>query len=238
MNNIFDNIYNSDSSKLIFKLENSLLNSKKEFIVTANSEIFSFKNKKINNILTNMENIILCDGIMLTKIVSYYKKTDYNRIPGVELTEELLDLANVHSSKVYIYGSSLETLSKLKIVIKNRFSNIKLIGLKDGYFNKEDEIKKDIIETKPDLVLIALGVPKQELFINSIIDEVDKGIFIGVGGSLDVLSGVKKRAPKIMIKLNLEWLYRIFKEPNRLFKFIKSNYQLLKIFFEMRKKND
>lgn len=72
-----------------------------------------------------------------------------------------------------------------------------------------------IAKEKPDIVLVALGIPLQEKLIYKHLDQFNKGIFVGVGGSFDVISGHKKRAPKIFIKLNLEWLYRILKEPKR-----------------------
>lgn len=95
-----------------------------------------------------------------------------------------------------------------------------------------EEIKK----LKPDVTLLALGIPKQELLIYNNLKDFEKGIFIGVGGSFDVLSGMKKRAPKIFIKLKLEWLYRITREPKRLKRFYKSNIKYLKKLNELKKK--
>ena len=94
------------------------------------------------------------------------------------------------------------------------------------------EVFDDIIDKKPDAVLVALGIPHQELLIYDNLDKFDKGIFVGVGGSFDVLSGMKKRAPKFFIKFHLEWLYRICREPKRMKRFFKSN---VKYLFEIRK---
>ena len=84
----------------------------------------------------------------------------------------------------------------------------------------------------PDICLVALGIPFQETIIYKHFNEFKKGIFIGVGGSFDVLSGFKKRAPKIFQKLNIEWLYRIIKEPKRLKRFYKNNIQFV---FQLKK---
>ena len=84
-----------------------------------------------------------------------------------------------------------------------------------------------MIKKEPDIVLVALGMPLQEELIYKYFDKFKKGIFIGVGGTFDVLSGSKKRAPKILIKLNLEWFYRIIKEPKRIKKFWNNNVKFM-----------
>ena len=91
----------------------------------------------------------------------------------------------------------------------------------------DDEVFAEIAALQPDLVLVALGIPRQELAIHDHLAQFQKGIFIGVGGSFDVLSGSKKRAPTLFIKFNLEWLYRILKEPKRLKRFYDSNIRFL-----------
>ena len=91
---------------------------------------------------------------------------------------------------------------------------------------------KRIKNISPDIVLVALGVPKQELLIAKHYDNFSKGIFVGVGGTFDVISGTKKRAPKIIQKLNIEWLYRIIGNKERIKRFYDSN---VKFIFKLRK---
>ena len=86
---------------------------------------------------------------------------------------------------------------------------------------------EEIIKLKPDILFVALGIPYQEKLIGKYYNKFKKGIFIGVGGSFDVLSGTKKRAPRLFIKLKLEWLYRIICEPKRLKRFFKYNVKFL-----------
>ena len=117
-------------------------------------------------------------------------------------------------------------------VIKEKYPNLKIAGMTNGYVEDKDAVFKKIKKAKPDICLVALGIPAQEKLIYKHLDEFDKGIFVGVGGSLDVLSGTKKRAPKLFIKLNLEWLYRIAKEPKRLKRFWDNN---VKFIFEVKK---
>ena len=126
-----------------------------------------------------------------------------------------------------------KVIEKLVNVIKEKYSNINILGYSNGYEKDKDAIMKKIVKLNPDICLVALGIPYQEKLINKYIDIAKKGIYVGVGGSFDVLSGTKKRAPKIFIKLNLEWLYRLICEPKRLKRFINSN---VKFIFEVRKK--
>ena len=87
---------------------------------------------------------------------------------------------------------------------------------------------EEIVKKEPDVILVALGTPHQELLIDKYYERASKGIFLGVGGSFDVLSGMKKRAPRIFIKCNMEWLYRIVSEPKRIGRFYKSNVRFIK----------
>ncbi len=154
------------------------------------------------------------------------------RITGIDLCEYLLCLANEKNYSLALFGATKEVLEKLILKIKKEYPNIKLLECSNGYIeNKEQEMKK-IIELNPDICLVALGIPEQEILISKYIENAKKGIYIGVGGSLDVLSGTKKRAPEIFIKLNLEWLYRIIKEPKRIKRFWNNN---IKFLIEVRK---
>ncbi|MDD2435922.1 MAG: WecB/TagA/CpsF family glycosyltransferase, partial [Bacilli bacterium] len=104
---------------------------------------------------------------------------------------------------------------------------LKIGALLNGYSKDKDKDFETIFKTNPDIVLVALGMGNQEKLIYRHLNKFKKGIFVGVGGSLDVLSGTKKRAPKIFIKLNLEWLYRICKEPKRIKRFYQNNIKFL-----------
>jgi N-acetylglucosaminyldiphosphoundecaprenol N-acetyl-beta-D-mannosaminyltransferase len=116
---------------------------------------------------------------------------------------------------------------------EDEYPNIKLVGATNGYIKDKDSVMEYIKTTKPDIVMLALGIPLQEKLIYKHIKVFKKGIFMGVGGSFDVLSGSKKRAPKIFIKLNLEWLYRIMCEPSRLKRFYDSNIKfMLDVYFK------
>lgn len=211
-------------------METSLITNKKMFVITANPETFmlGLKNQDMDKALTNDEAIIVPDGIGVLKAVQRMGNDIHERITGVDIAEYLLKYGNTHNKKIYIYGCTQEVLDLLSKKLASTYPNLNVVGIKNGYDNDEKDVFEDIKYQSPDIILIALGIPKQEILIQKYYRTFDKGIFIGIGGALDVLSGYKKRAPKIFIKLNLEWLYRIAKEPCRIKRFLKNNVVFVK----------
>lgn len=225
MKDILEKIYNEEETIFYSILEDLLITNKKKFIITVNPEIImkSYKNIKIKEMLLNDNNILVPDGISIIKKAKQYNINIKERITGVDISSKALKICNKNKKSIYLFGAKKEVLDKLIININQKYPNINIVGFSDGYVEDKDKIMQEIISLSPDLILIALGVPNQELLINKYIEKAKKGIFIGVGGTFDVLSGCKKRAPKLFIKLNLEWLYRIICEPTRLKRFIQNN---------------
>ena len=225
MKDILEKIYNEEENIFYSILEDLLTTNKKKFIITVNPEIImkSYKNIEIKKMLLNDNNILVPDGISIIKKAKQYNINIKERITCVDISSKALEICNKNKKSIYLFGSKKEVLDKLIININQKYPNINIVGFSDGYVEDKDKIMKEIISLSPDLILIALGVPNQELLINKYIEKAKKGVFIGVGGTFDVLSGCKKRAPQIFIKLNLEWLYRIICEPKRIGRFIKNN---------------
>ena len=215
-------------------LKQNLLNEAKTFVVTANPEAFMIATQDDDymKMLSSEKTSIVPDGIGLIKAGKVLNYNFKERIPGVEISEELLKFADQYKKKVYLFGAKKEVLEQLTEKIKREYPNLDLVGSQNGYVTNKDLAFEDVIKKEPDIVLVALGMPYQEKLIYKNLNKFKKGIFVGVGGSFDVLSGNKKRAPKIFIKLNLEWLYRIFKEPWRIKRFYNNN---IKFLFEVHK---
>ena len=221
--------------KILKNLEEDLKKSNKKFIITANPEtiMLAEKDDEVKGMLDNEDILKVPDGIAVVKACKKIKMPVKERITGCDLSVDLLEFANKHKKSLYLFGSKPEVIEKMAEVVKEKYPKIKLLKAQDGYVKDRDKVKKDIIKQQPDLCLVALGIPHQEKFINSIMEKVDKGIYMGVGGTFDVLSGSKKRAPKLFIKLNLEWLYRIMSEPSRLKRFYDSNIKfMLDVYFK------
>ncbi len=234
MRKLFDKLYKKSAQSFYEILSDNLKNNKKTFVVTANPETFmiSEKNEDVRKMLLDKETVMVPDGIGVLKAG---KKIGYNieeRITGIDIANELLKFGNEQKKSIYLFGSKQEVIDSMKIVIKEQYPNLKLVGTSNGYVTDKDKVFDEIVKLEPDIVLVALGIPLQEMLIYKHLNRFKKGIFVGVGGSFDVMSGMKKRAPKIFIKLNLEWLYRIMKEPKRLKRFYNSN---VKFILEIRK---
>ena len=230
-NNIYTNLYTNTKKECYELIKTKLKNKEKEFIITANPETYmlSRKDPEISDMIYNKNNLVVPDGISIVKTSNLLGYNIKERITGVDLAEYLLRLANENKYKVYLFGASEEVMDKLTIIIHKKYPNINLVGGTNGYIKDKDGVMNYIKTTNPDIVMLALGIPLQEKLINKHIDDFKKGIFIGVGGSFDVLSGSKKRAPKLFIKLNLEWLYRIISEPKRITRFIKHNIKYIMV---------
>lgn len=227
-------IYNKSSDKYFKLLKNNLKNNKKTFIITANPEIimYSENDKEISDMFNDKCVSIVPDGIAVVKASRMVGNNVFERITGVDISLKLLEYCNELNKGLYLFGAKEEVINSLVNVINEKYPNIKLLGATNGYVDNKDRVMKEVVKLKPDVVMVALGVPNQEKLIYKYLDKFDKGIFIGVGGTFDVLSGLKKRAPKIFIKLNLEWLYRIVCEPKRLKRFWNNN---VKFIFKVRK---
>ena len=234
MKELFDKLYNKEESSFYNILSKNLKNNKKMFIVTANPETFmiSEKDEEMKKLLLDKDTILVPDGIGIVKAARMINYDVKERITGIDIANKLLELGDKQKKTIYLFGSKQEVIDSMKNVIKEKCPNLVLVGATNGYEKDKDKVFEKIAKQKPDIVLVALGIPAQEKLIYKHLDKFDKGIFVGVGGSFDVISGHKKRAPKIFIKLNLEWLYRILKEPKRLKRFYDSN---IKFLFKVKK---
>ena len=136
---------------------------------------------------------------------------------------ELLNKLDKDDS-VYFLGASDDVLNIFIKNIRERYKNINIAGYHHGYIDIDNcnHIINDIKSKQPTIIFVAMGAPKQEIFITKYMNELPCKIFMGVGGSFDVISETTKRAPSWIININLEWLYRILKEPIRIKRFTKS----------------
>lgn len=180
-------------------------------VVTINPEMMS--NPDMKEIVNSAE-LVIPDGIgvQLGLMICGHK---VKRIAGIEFAHRMLFEAEKNRQSVALIGAKPEVIEKAKENIQKEFPNLYITYVQDGYFDDVERVLEDIKIRQPRLVLCALGSPKQEMFISEAKQLLPNSLFIGVGGSFDVWSGMVKRAPKIIQVLCLEWLYRTVKEPKR-----------------------
>ena len=170
--------------------------------------------------IINSCGIINADGASVVMASKKLKTPLPERVAGIDLMQDLIKLSDEKGYSIYLLGAKEEVVSKTSEVIKEKYPNIKIAGFHDGYFGDDDwdDIFDNLENTKPDFVFVGITSPKKEYLIEYLQNKGSNAVFMGVGGSFDVISGNIPRAPKWMQKMNLEWLFRVMHEPRRLFK--------------------
>ncbi len=186
-------------------------------IVTINPEMISLgnKDKEFAAVLNNAD-LVIPDGVGV-KIALKIKGISQENIPGIEFSKKLIGMCELEGFSIGLIGAKEEVIQKAVQNIRKEHANLNITYIRNGYFDEEQEkiIVEELKAVSPRVLFVALGAPKQELFISKLKPQMPNTVFIGVGGSFDVWSGMVKRAPKIYQTLGLEWLYRTVKEPAR-----------------------
>ena len=162
----------------------------------------------------------LPDGGPLSRYSRKKGFADAARVTGPDLMRELLKESGTKHYRHYFYGSTQETLDILREKITEKYPGAVIAGMYSPPFrpltaDEDAEIVEKINAAKPDVLFVCVGAPKQEIFMQAHKAELNVRLMAGLGGSLDAFAGTVKRAPKWMIRCNLEWLYRLIKEPKR-----------------------
>ncbi len=188
-------------------------------VVTMNAEIViqATQNPKLSEIIHKAD-LVTPDGSGIIMALRLHG-VEQPRCAGIDLGEDLLRLAgkSEYNYPVFFYGGKPAIVQQAAQKWQTELPNLNIVGIEHGYINTEEQAKllERIQAAQPKIILVALGVPQQEIWIHEHFHLCPEAIWIGVGGSFDVWSGVKNRAPQLIRKLDLEWMYRIAKEPSR-----------------------
>ena len=187
-------------------------------VATANAEMLmrATHDEELCRIL-NASALVVPDGAGTVWAARHLGHAMPERVAGYDLAQELLRCAPAEGRRVYFFGSAPGVAEKAKAKAEQLYPGIEIVGVRNGFFSPADNaaIIAEIRAARPDLLLVALGVPKQEKWIAAHLAELDVPVAIGVGGTLDVMAGVMKRAPLWMQKAKLEWLFRGLMQPKR-----------------------
>ena len=187
-------------------------------IATANAEMImrATHDEELRDIL-NAAALVVPAGAGTVWAARHLGHAMPERVAGYDLAQELLRRAPAEGRRIYFFGAAPGVAEKAKEKAEQLYPGIEIVGVRNGFFSPADNaaIIAEIRAARPDLLLVALGVPKQEKWIAAHLAALDVPAAIGVGGTLDVMAGVMKRAPYWMQKAKLEWLFRGLMQPKR-----------------------
>lgn len=197
--------------------------SKGRYIIPMNLSKLTLmqKDKKLAECIRNSA-CNIADGFSLILASRIIGNKIPERITGIELTEELIKLSVRCNFKLYFLGSKPEVIKLCVEKIEQKYPNISLVGYHDGYFKDYDLVVKDISDKAPNILFVGLGMPQKEYFIYDFYRKLNANIIIAVGGAFDVIAGFKKRAPLIIQRIGLEWLWRSIYDHTRMVLIIKN----------------
>lgn len=227
----FNNITHNEAVELICDY---LQSDKKCSVYTPNPEIVmaAQKDSEFMRVLKD-STLTVPDGIGVVYGSKFTKNKLKERVAGYDLVQGVFDRMKDMSKTAYFFGGAPEVAELAKQKMEIKYPGLKIVGTADGYFDdvKEKRIIEDINRLCPDLLLVGIGFPKQEKWIDSHIDSLNVKVAIGVGGSFDVMSGRVQRAPDIFIKLGLEWFHRLITQPSRFVRMLQLPLFMLTVIF-------
>ena len=201
-----------------------------DYIFTPNSEIVQMciEDKPFFDIV-NSASLIIPDGIGVVYASKILGRPLKQKVGGFDLSREILSYAAKEGKRVFLFGSAPERDGNPAVCdmaarkLCETYEGLIVCGTRNGYFKPEetDSIIEQINAASPDILFVCLGAPKQEKWIYENREKLRVSLALGLGGSLDVYAGTVKRAPKFFIKMNLEWFYRLIKQPSRLGRMMK-----------------
>lgn len=212
-------------------------------IATPNSEIIinASKDEKFAAILTKAD-LVIPDGIGIVYASRILGQPLSERVTGFDLLGRIIARLSQGEKSIFLLGSKPGEESEIGIAelaaqkMKERYPNLQIAGTHHGFFgaNDEEEIVKKINDSRADFLCVAMGSPRQELFVYRNRNALYPKVAIGVGGSLDVWAGVLKRSPVFFQKNGLEWFYRLVQEPSRYKRMTALPLFMIKVLFSRR----
>ena len=207
---------NVSMAEAVEKIREFLGSSSPHLIVTPNPEIIvaSQEDRELKEII-NSASLRVPDGVSMVVVSRIIGNSLKQRVAGIDLMLKIIELCGREGKKIFLLGGENGVAEEAAGRLAQKFPGINVAGTHNGYFSEDIEVIQKIKDTKPDVLFVGIGAGRQEKWLKRHLRELGVGIGMGIGGSLDVISGRKKRAPVWIQKMYIEWLYRLFTEPNR-----------------------
>lgn len=209
---VFDSY--DDAISLINK---RILERAKTFCVAMNPEkvYTAGRNPRVGKIVRQAD-IRICDGIGISLASMLLHRRRIPRCTGIDLFVRLIRLCEEQGRKIFILGASPETSQAACSALMKSYPRLQIVGRHHGFFEDSKQIVDSINESGADLLFVAMGSPRQEFWISEHMPQLRTCFCMGIGGSLDVISGSVKRAPALFRATGTEWLYRLLSQPGRI----------------------
>lgn len=215
----FDNVTKAEAVERALELIDA---REGRYVVTPNPEIVMLakENPALKEALAGAD-IVLPDGAGIVKGAAILGRPMKEKVPGIDFACGVMARLAERGGSVYLFGAKPGVAEAAAETLRTKFPGLVISGTSDGYFSDDGPIIETIKDAAPDFLLVCLGAPKQELWMAKTSGKLPVGLMVGLGGSLDVFAGTVKRAPEAWQKLDLEWLYRLLKEPRRIGRMMK-----------------
>jgi N-acetylglucosaminyldiphosphoundecaprenol N-acetyl-beta-D-mannosaminyltransferase len=180
---------------------------------------FSVPDEPMMYDLFRTADLLIPDGVGMVLATRFLYGIKMERVPGCELMQNICALSSERGYKIFLYGSREEVNRQAVEKLRNKFPGIRIVGRAHGYLQEEamPALVETINESGASILFLALGSPKQEQWISHYgIQLSHVRVCQGIGGTLDVITGTATRAPELLCRAGLEWLYRLISEPKRL----------------------
>ena len=208
-----------EKDSLIIQIERMIESGGSHYIMPINpiKIVATQKNEEFKRIIVNA-NIVFPDAVGVRWALRILYGIRLRNTPGIDLMQDVLQLASRKGYRVYLLGTKQEIIEKALSIFSRSYSGVNFVGFNDGYFRDEErtEILRKIMDTKPHILLVGMGVFRQEKFIFETLAQGAIPFCMGVGGSFDVIAGAAPRAPDWLSALGFEWLYRLIRQPKRI----------------------
>ncbi len=192
------------------------------YVVTPNPEIvMSAREDPALHRAVEQAALVLPDGVGVIYGAKILGTPLKEKTPGIDFATGVMEQLSRTGGSVFLFGAKPGVAEQAGVNLRERYPGLKIAGTHDGYFTEDAPIVEQINQARPDMLLVCLGSPKQELWMEQYAGKLQVGLMAGLGGSLDVFAGVVERAPERWQKLGLEWLYRLMKEPKRIGRMMK-----------------
>lgn len=215
----FDNVTMSEA---LVRGEELLCSEGTHYVVTPNPEIVeTCREDSEANRAVNGADLVLPDGIGVIYGAKMLGTPLKERVPGIEFGTNMIEKCAELGKSVFLLGAKPGVAEAAAENLKKKFPNLLIAGTHDGYFKEDAPVAGEMKASSADMALVCLGAPKQELFMANYGEATGCKLMMGLGGSLDIFAGVAQRAPEFYCKHNLEWFYRLVKNPSRIGRMMK-----------------